>query len=750
MTGTRPPGAPYAPRGRVPRASPKSARLALAALVGLTAATASFGAESRRVSADTLRIFFTFDARGALPILGEGAGDSAAHLQEALRWARIAAENEKSGGLLLDCGNTFFPGVLSRFSYGSALNEILGLAGAAAKRVTRRDFLMGDEALRNLRKKSAAAFLASNAEAEDAEDGFPGSLAVRRAGRDVAVYALIDPAGADGPADLPEDLEISDPEAALRARLAAAPKDSALIICLLDESLAARHPGILAVPGVDLFAVGSSHGGPILQSALRGGGWVVHVPPFSQGFGRLELYPDGGKAYRIDSALAGPADSIPARRILGLAGKWSALYLKENGGILRAMKKPLEKDQAGAVGALLRERTGTEVACVERPLIQDAPLPAQVRNRDLDKLLVSSPDVYVLRVEGSSLKPLRRRADLACSGLDGARPLDPDEIYALALTETEAARAFPEAFDPDPEYRPRLWRESLQEAVRQGLIDHRPDDWDFSSLRKRWRLAGWLDIDASRRQVHVWNGDSLPSVPGDLGEPLSTWELSLRAPLRFYNDVQSLEFLPEADYSRIDRKVGSDFLSFRLDYSAGPRPRIRPYASGTYETYLEAVPEEGMPVRARGALGLQSALGAWTLKLGAASEKTLASRDPNPFGPFPGIFTADSVRWDHGAEFVVEGRQDIAKLFGDWWTKHMRSAELTVEVAWNNFVGASGEGGRAESRLRTDLSAGLLGNLQVTLGLRSLAAYATRGGGAFFSTEPSMSLSLQYRFKTLP
>jgi hypothetical protein len=165
---------------------------------------------------------------------------------------------------------------------------------------------------------------------------------------------------------------------------------------------------------------------------------------------------------------------------------------------------------------------------------------------------------------------------------------------------------------------------------------------------------------------------------------------------------------------------------------------------------VEAEPEEERPVRVRGALGLQSVLGAWTLKLGAASEKTITSRDPDPFGPFPEVFAADTASWDHGAEFVVEGRQDLAKLLGKWWAKRMRNAELTVDVAWNNFVGASGAGGRIESRLRTDLSAALLGNLQVTLGLRSLAAYVSRGRGAFFSTEPSLALSMQYRFKTLP
>ena len=256
---------------------------ALALSLALCSAAACFGAGDA-----TLRILFTFDARGRLPVLGEGPGDSAAPMPEILRWGRIAAENERAGSLLLDCGNTFFPGVLSRFSYGSVQNEILGLAGASAKRVSQRDFLMGTQTLRTLQRKSAAAFLASNLEADSAP--FPASVTLRRAGRAVTVFALSDPSGGDASAELPEGFSITDPESALRARVASIHGDSSLVICLLDENLAARHPGILSVPGVNLFAIGSTHSGPIVQAALRNGGWVVHVPPFPQGFGRFEWH----------------------------------------------------------------------------------------------------------------------------------------------------------------------------------------------------------------------------------------------------------------------------------------------------------------------------------------------------------------------------------------------------------------------------------------------------------------------------
>jgi hypothetical protein len=695
-------------------------------------------------------LLFTFDARGRLPILG-GASDTALPPGDLDRWARLAAQTGDSATLLLDCGNTFFPGALSRFSYGNAMNEILSQARVSAKRVTERDFLMGRGVLDDLRRKSPAAFLASNLADDSSRGPYPAVYRARAGGREVAVYALIDPEAADAPGGLPAGWSAREPERALRDLIAAErPESGRFRVCLADDGLLRRHPGILSVPGIDVFAAGSPAGSHVVQEALNSGAWVLHVPPFSQGYGSLSVGPDGDFDYDIDTAHAAAGDSLELRRMTRQVARWSSFYLRENDRIIRTLAKPLASGQAVAVASLVRERLHAEAACVERSLVQDIALPREVRARDLDRLLVSSPDLYVLRIEGSELRSLGRDARLACSGLAGKRAIDADEIYAVALTETGVADAFPEALESSPEYHPVLSPEPLFEAVREDLARRRGDDWDFAGLGGRWRLAGLITVDASRRDVHVWNGDSVYSVPGNI-QPLSTWELELRAPLRLYTDLQSIDFSPEASYSRANGQVGSNLLAFRLDYSYGPRPAIRPYASGTYETYVTGGGgSETWPVRVRGSTGLQSSLGAWTLKLGAASEKTIAASDPDPFAPFAAVFADDTTRWDRGAEFVIQGRQDIGKFLQRRWPKAMRAADLTADVAWNNFIGASEEGGRAESRLRVDLSAEIIGGLQVSLGAHSIFAYLFGGGGSLASVEPSLALSAAYRFKTLP
>src|SRR3954463_16443817 len=108
-------------------------------------------------------ILFTWDAEGRLPIAGSFPEDSLADSAKTLgRWAGIGEMARSEGSLVLDCGNTLFPGALSRYSYGRAMLEVLAKAGVAVKRVTGGDFLLGREVLEDLARESRTAFLAGN------------------------------------------------------------------------------------------------------------------------------------------------------------------------------------------------------------------------------------------------------------------------------------------------------------------------------------------------------------------------------------------------------------------------------------------------------------------------------------------------------------------------------------------------------------------------------------------------------------
>lgn len=706
-------------------------------------------------------ILFTWDAEGRLPIAGSFPEDSLADSAQTLRrWAGISETAGSKGSLVLDCGNTLFPGALSRYSYGRVMLEILAGAGVAAKRVTGGDFLLGREVLEDLARKSRTAFLAGNLLDSAGNAVFPGSKRLRLAGRDIEVYALLDGEEPGAWFIRAAGLTVADPESALRRMLAGiSPQDSTLRICLLSSALAEHHPGILSVPGIKIFAAGmTSDSHQEISAKLRSGAEIVYVPAFPSGFGRLGFSAgsplSSGQAslpfpYAWDSLTTGSPAALTS--FSEMDRRWSRMYAETNGGVIREMDAPLATGQAEAAGNLLRERSGAEVACFDREIVGTRILPKKIRAEDLDRWVTASPDVYMVMVTGAELKNVVADAHAICAGARGGKvagkSIGDEEKFSLALSEDLLRAHLPAAVDAKSHPQARLWPESLVEAIRLQLETRKRNSWDFPELESRWRLAGEWTVDGSRREVLVGNRDSVTTVPTAVSEPYSAWDVSMRAPFSIYNRTSSFDFDPEAEYARANGQVGENFLGLRLDYSYGSKPVLRPYGSLGYESYLGLVADEIRPARLRSSVGAKATKGEWTFSLGAAVEKTVSSRDPDPFGPLFSLAAEDSVPWDRGAELVINGTSDLGEIFHRRWPDRLPGAGLDLDLAWNNFIGASETGGRWESRLRLELSTNIFSALDLKFGWRALYAYLFSHGASIYNFEPSLSFSAGYHFK---
>ncbi len=298
-----------------------------------------------------LEILFTWDSRGQLPLVVPDSADDFLDTSAILhRWARIREETPLNGALLLDCVHTYFPGALSRYSYGVAMEEILEEAGVAAERVTGHDFLMGRKTLEALGRKGPTAMLAGNLVDGKGRSMLPGSRRLRVSDQEVEVHSLLDAEGPESNSLHSMGLTLTDPEAALRTRLRGIPlNDTVLRICLLSGALIEHHPGLPMIPGIRIFAVGMSGGDrPEIREELRNGVQIVYVPRFGQGFGRMRIpsgighsgrTTDWQSQYELDSASLGPPGPI-----LEIIRRWSRLYVKENRTLVREMDNPLGKE----------------------------------------------------------------------------------------------------------------------------------------------------------------------------------------------------------------------------------------------------------------------------------------------------------------------------------------------------------------------------------------------------------------------
>lgn len=107
---------------------------------------------------NTLKIFFTSNLEGKFVIESKDEDDPLLNLSSLL----LTEQNRNPGSLLIDLGNSFYPGALSKYSYGSVMMDFFHYTGYKSILVSSMDIRIGFENLAFLQKDKKTLLLSSN------------------------------------------------------------------------------------------------------------------------------------------------------------------------------------------------------------------------------------------------------------------------------------------------------------------------------------------------------------------------------------------------------------------------------------------------------------------------------------------------------------------------------------------------------------------------------------------------------------
>jgi hypothetical protein len=708
-------------------------------------------------SGDSAVLYFTWN------IQGEVAADTASPEGERLRseWERLAEAGRDSAVMIVDLGNTFYPGALSRFSYGSLMGELLNRTHVAVKAVGIKDFFQGRERLAVLRERAGYAFLSSNLIDKKTRRPLwdpvvtrsPGGICVR-------IVSALSPkeAAASKPLSL-DGVKIADPVSCLKEHLATFPdRARPFTICLCDKQTLDEYPALQDLDGIDLFACGMPKFDPARsrsprETLLANGRRILYVPPFSEGVGMLVLTAEEGMPARpaeftIQRAAGVQPSSRQSPFFSDLVGKWTALYLKEKGAVVARMDEPLVKNQVAAVGNLLRERTGADLACLEASLITEARLAGSVTGRDLDRLITSSPDLLVWKLSGSDIGRARRVDGVQWVGIDAGSGVAGREMYSVVITEN-AFSLITEALGGGGGFpKPRYLFTSITEAVADQLSSRKSKTYDFNGLGRRWRRSGEASAEVSAQSMTVGNRRGIDGLSGVSYEPYSNWNINLKVPLSIHNAWHRFDVSTDIDYASSEASIERNFLELKLDYGFNPNFPINAYASADYQSFIVKEPGTDMPVRMRTTAGAMTEQGEWTFKLGFGAEKLLSSPRGDPFHPFGDIVTGrGGERWAPAFELTAQGGQSVSDLLRSCGLGIPMDRDIDADVSWRNLLSLARGGSRLETRLTLELAADVITNVKVKVGYDLYWARLLRDRVDFYNFNPSLSILGTYRFK---
>ncbi len=701
--------------------------------------------------ADTVTVILIRDIQGE--VVSTSPWDTSRGRLSARRWAALASRSKQPNTVLLDMGNTYFPGYLSRFSAGRLTGEIVSITGISTKLVTAEDLLLGRRVIDDLRERASSTFISGNM--QDVRTGnqvFAPYDTLMVGGNLLTVTGFSDPGRkmiVPGWDDV--NIRIEAPRGVMDSLGEAVASDTSFDIVLLQGS--SSGDAMPQIPGADVFAVEMEDNAGFRRSyeVLENGTWVLHVPALFEGVGVLKIVGGNDKAralkYHIADPLKWRPDSIAEVEIRNAVSRWTSLYLEEVDSIIAVMDTALGDDQALVVANFLREWRGNHFGAVHRETVTGVALPETVTVHDLNSFLREAPDLVEVVLTGSQIRDLARDGNVVVGGVEGGRfqgrHIRSSRRYSLITTETVwTLIKEKEWLNPKPSGK-RLFV-SLFDVLRDRLSESRAEKYAFDHLKRKPHLFFEPEAEFALRRVDVYNPDSVLSFPGASYEPFFAWDVSAEFPVTIANAYQEVVLSLEPAFAAAGDKVGKNDLETTLEYAIGPWKTAKPYLGAYYDGYIMGQEDKRRPVGVRFSGGIQVTASPIEAQFGMGTSKSIRDTARNPLVPLRRLFIEDEP-WGPSAELNLEGQWDLGQRLEKANIEYFRGRGLEAAVSWENIASVDEEVGRVESTFEAEIVAEFAPYAKVKIGWELLYGYVFRGEH-LFNSEPSLELTASYSF----
>ncbi len=714
-----------------PKSLPRSRYLRIRAWVILFAAVFIPASISAADDAGDIMLVLTANLGGRFTtaIQDQEATDPMLILAQSLR----RHQQEQPADLLIDLGNAFYPGPLSRYSHGSVMMDFLDYFKFSATLISSQDLNIGVNNLAFLGKGKNTALLSANIRRNSHSVFAPYFTAEIRGRR----FAFIGISSSKGFFDIAEkallDVSIADVDTVLNDALSAlSPENIDFIVVLSGLSQADNLTLMQRFPAVSLCISGGDASGDLYSIKanrvdLESGRSIVSLTR-TDGFYALTL--DAGPRLAIRSLIFQAPAEYPVEdpayaAFVGRLSLWKLRFAREGLETVAAdLPEPIDVDSR-KVANMLRDRFRAEVAILEPHAILPQTLSETISYTDILRMVTNDFLLLTYRLTGKELKRiLRDPEDLIISGADAEMvqgyPISDHRRYEICSPQSVYDH-LAKRLGRDIPYT-NTWR-TLTDEIRIDLIDEQVlARRNFDYLERRYRVLADLSFSNFFDQSEVSRGDALDKPPGKPAASYRKWGLENKAVLTLYNRDHMFELTPYIFFVRQDDEYLRNLLRGTLLYTYNLNPVARPYCKSQVDTVVR--PVDGLsPVLIRETIGAQVETDHITGKMGFGFEKQV--RDPDE-DLFSGIETIIGIKYDFRQYLTYQfGLDTFFAIQSDHFSKHQIRSDIsnalsfklnsylafTVKHTWFYFY--SGEFKEKYSDSRTLLSLDLTTDFKI-------------------------------------
>ncbi|MFH0974374.1 MAG: hypothetical protein V1874_01165 [Spirochaetota bacterium] len=545
----------------------------------------------------------------------------------------LAERKARKADIYIDMGNAFYPGLLSKFSYGSVMMDFFNFFSCDAVLISSNDLRIGIDNLQFLSSGKNTELLSANI-TKKKKNLFSPYIIRKKGNRPVAFTAI---SSKKIYFDIAEKnlykIRLRNESETLNENIKAL------------ESLGVRHIVLLSGLSIkDTISLLTQH--KQVQLALCGGDntgdlFSDKASRIDLADGRTVLLLPGGDAFyslslRLDAniSVTGMRQITPAPVALNSyeysefksrLALWKKMFAADNESVILHLddKKLLINDTK--LAGLLRDRFNTELSAIDRNTILESSFNGDIKYPDLLRAVNSDYNIFIFNLNGIDIKNIIGKDDnIIIEGVKDGKiqgyQINNTRAYRIAATQP-AFEKIEQILEKNIPYQ-NTWT-NVTDAVlsdikeKQIIFKH-----DFSYLNRSFRATVDFYLSNFFENNKVKRSDNIETPVGQADESYKRWGMENKIDLTIYNRYHQFIFSPYMFYERQDEEYLNNLLRGTFTYNLNFYDTIKPYQKSQAESVIKST--DGLrPVLIRETAGINAITDSLQVKLGLGFEKNV-------------------------------------------------------------------------------------------------------------------------------
>ncbi len=617
-----------------------------------------------------------------------------------LAQSMLTESKARNTDLYIDLGNAFYPGLLTKYSYGSVMMDFFNFFACNAVLISSKDLRIGIDNLKFLSSGKSTRLLSANI-IKDKKILFDPYLIHTKKNTSVAFAAVSSKKINFYIAEKNlYEIRLEDEKNPLAETIRNLKNRGINHIVLLSGlsikdtvSLLLQNRQIqLALCGGDnnaeLFTgkasrIDLSDGRSVL---LLPGGDVFYSLRFQVDTGSISML----NVKRITPAPV-PVDSQNYSEFANRLALWKKKFTAENEQIITrtGAKKVIVND--AKLLSLLRDKFNAEIAISEYNTIQDSEFSGDIKRSDLLYAINSDYNIFLFSLKGDDLKNINDTdGSLLIDGIKDGRiqeyPIDEKRMYRIVATQP-AFEKIEHLLRKRVSYH-NTW-ENITDIISSDIKDKQVIlRTNYNYLEQSFRTTVDIYLSNFFENNSVRKRDGIDAPVGQAEYSNKRWGMENRIDLTVYNSYHQFILTPYIFYERQDEQNLNNLLRGTFTYRLNLYEIIKPYQKSQADTVIKEV--NGLrPVYIRETAGINAVTETLQVKSGIGFEKYIHDQAAKPVYGFEFIFSYklpffNNFTYGFNADTFISA-QSLKK------TKRYIRSDITntLSVSMNQFLSIS-------------------------------------------------------------